>query len=288
MKLQLRNRSYSIASSVVSLLVLAASLATPALAQSEKDLIVQLQREMAQVQERIRILESVNTEGFNNLQSLLQQALERSGQLSEDMNGLETRLNESLTSQQGTVAQPVQEVRSKLDGVTNDIVGLREDVAAVSRRMTGLEDTIKEMSTAVREMAVAQAAPPPAVNQDVDLLIHGAERDLVSGKDDLAFATATTLLRDYPDSAQAPRAQFILGQIYDRAGQNEDAVKAFDAVLEMYPENASTADAMFYKALSLQKLGRDKDALATLDDFIDKYPLDPNVERARSIRYSLQ
>lgn len=287
MKLQSRNRSYTLAGSIAGIVVLAASLATPSLAQSEKDMIIQLQREMAQVQERIRILEGVNTEGFNNLQSLLQQALERSGQLSADMNGLETRLKESLATQQGTVAQPVQEVRSKLDGVTNDITGLREDIASVSRRMTSLEDTIKDMSKALGEMAVAQAAPPPA-SQEVDLLIQGAERDLVSGKDELAMNEATTLLRDYPNSAQAPRAQFIMGQIYDRAEMYEDAVKAFDAVLEMYPENASTADAMYYKALALEKLGRKADALATLDNFIDRYPLDPNVERARSLRYSLQ
>lgn len=265
-------------------MMLLGMLAIPAQAQREE--IVQLQREMAQVQERIRLLEQVNANGFNEIRTLLQQAVDSTAGLSGDLDNLETSLNESMTTQQGMVAAPVQEVRSRMNDVSQSVGGMREDINSLNRRMTAIESTLADISRAVRELATqrssAIAPPPPTGNGEADALLQGALLDLQTGKLDNAMAAATLYRQEYGDLAGAPQATFIMGRAYELAGQPEEAIRAYDDVLEKYPENPTTRDALYAKGVMLRQVGRNADAIATLESFIERYPTDANVQRARA------
>ena len=90
-----------------------------------------------------------------------------------------------------------------------------------------------------------------------------------------------SFIQAFPMSENAPKAQYYVGVIFDRAEQYEDSVKAYDAVLERYPENPSKRDAMYGKAVALMKLNRNTEAKKEFNAFLEKYPSDDNAAKAK-------
>jgi TolA-binding protein len=89
-------------------------------------------------------------------------------------------------------------------------------------------------------------------------------------------------LKWYHDTANAPNAQFYIGQIYYRGGDFEDAAKAFDAVLEQFPKNPKTQEAQYMKACALMNAHHRNAAGEEFKSFLKNYPNSPRAKEAHA------
>jgi len=251
--------------------ILIATLALPSVLMAQPDWGRELQRDMALLQDQVR----VSNEKLDALTAMLQQTLDR-------MNGLET----TVSSMEGTmtekqrdlVAAPMAQMGSKIDSAVNEFGHVRETVADMNARLTSLQTQVTDLRTTMTVMAAAPAAPgeepgsalPPQISADV--LFSNAQRDQNGGKLDLALDQYQQFLTTFPNTDLAPAAQYAIGEILYEQADYERAREAFDRVLEIYPENEKSPDARFMKAMSLEKLGQDVAAASEFRDLIRTYP----------------
>jgi TolA-binding protein len=255
------------------------------LAQKRED-ILSIQRDVAQLQDQLKQMQTAQDQKFAALQTLLQQAVDESSRMAASVTGLQKTVADRLADQQTKLEAPLSMLGTRLDQSNDDTRAIRESVTALSNRMNALDNKLADISSAIRSAAAAAAPPPPPASADgtpaapapppgvsAESLWQNAFRDYSSGKDELAMSEFTDYLKYFPQQTEsAAAAQFYIGNIYDRAMQYDDAVQAFDAVLERYPENPKTPDALYQKGVDLQKAGRKTDALTEYKDFLAKYP----------------
>jgi TolA-binding protein len=274
----------------VTALTALAFFAISASAQKREDFIA-LQRDVAQLQDQMKQLQKSQDEKMAALQALVQQALDASAKLSTNLSTLQSSLTTSMAEQQGKVVAPVAVLSTKVDQLSDDFRSVRENVSELGRSISRLDMKLEDVSTLVRTLNQPPPAPPPAaVDSSVpqpppgvtsESLFESARRDYSSGKDELAMSEFVDYLKYFPMSENAPRAQYFIGMIYDRAKQYDDAVKAFDAVLERFQPNQYSGDAAYMKAVELMKAGRRADAAEEFRNFLDNYPASDNASKAR-------
>lgn len=278
--------------------LLALSLAaSPALlfAQKREDLL-EIQRDVAQLEDQVNQLQKSQDEKMAALTMLVQQALDAANKASASAVALQKNIGESLSDQQRKVAEPVAVLQTRMDGVSQDLGAVRENIADLSRRLATLDSKLTDIGTAVRTLSAPPAAPPPnpgaaltgpasgtAPGVSAETLWENARRDDTSGKGDLAMSEYLQYIKNFPDLANAPKAQFYIGQLYDRAQQYPDAADAFDAVIERFPKNEKTCDAMYMKGVELMKAkNRRTDAANAFKDYVKACPGDDNISNAKS------
>jgi TolA-binding protein len=271
-------------------LLAAAVLTSTASAQKRED-FVSLQRDVAQLEDRMKQLQKSQDDKMAALTALVLQALDASGKVSANISTLQSSLTNSLTEQQAKVVAPVAVLSSKVDQLSDDFRGVRENVGELGKALTRLDAKLEDISTIVRTLNQPPPTPPPApVNPSTpqpppgvtaESLFESARRDQSSGKDELAMNEFLDYLKYFPMTENAPRAQYSIGVLYYRAKQYDDAVKAFDAVLERWAENQSSSEAAYMKGVALMNAGRRADAAAEFKDFIANYPGSDNIGKAR-------
>jgi TolA-binding protein len=186
-----------------------------------------------------------------------------------------------MTEQQARVAEPIAVLRTGLEQVSQDTAAVRNSLDTFGARMTKMETQLTELSQLVRTLNTPPAAPPAQSLESADLLYTSAMRDYAQGNDDLALRAFGEFSTQYSDHAKAPEALYYMGLIYDRIGDFENAIKAYDSVVERYGETPMTRDARFSKANALMKAGRKEDAIREFNTFIQSYPTHPQAAAAR-------
>ena len=267
-------------------LVLLGCLPPSLLAQKRED-ILSIQRDVAQLQDQIKQLQTSQDQKMSQLESLIKQALEQSNQASSSMATLQRTLTDRLNDQQSKVAAPIAVLGTKVDQSSDDVRAVRENLAALSNRVANLDNKLSDISSAVRTLSQPQAAPPPPSNggppaagaapvppagTSAESLWVNAFRDYSGARDELAMMEFNDYLKYFPTAENAASAQYYVGQLYNRAKMYEDAVKAFDAVLERYPDNPKTPDALYGKADALAHAGRKTEAASEFKDFLARFP----------------
>ncbi len=257
--------------------------------QKKEDFIA-LQRDVAQMQDQMKQLQKSQDEKMAALTALVQQALDAQMRLSGNVSSLQSSLQKSIDDQQMKIAGPVAAVGTKVDNMSEEFRGVKENIAALSSQISKLDAKLTDISLAVRTLSqpapappaspTAQAAAPPGPSAEV--LWENARRDMSAGKNELALQEFADYVKNFPDSENAPSAQYNMGTIYDRVDQYEDALKAYIAVVDNFPENPRTPDALYMKGVELMKLERNTEARATFQEFIKRYPANENVRKARN------
>lgn len=260
----------------------------PAFLHAQKrDDILSIQRDVAQLQDQLKQLQTSQDQKMAALQALVQQAIDESKQMNTAFSGLQKTVSDKLADQQTKLEAPLASVNSRLEQNSEDTTAIRENITALNSRLSNLDGKLADISSAVRALAAnasapppppaangagATAAPAPPAGMTAESLWPNAFRDYSSGKDELAMSEFTDYLKYFPQTENAAPAQFYIGQIYDRAKQYDDAIEAFDAVLERYPDNPKTPDALYMKGVELQKVGRKTDAVTEFKDFLTRFP----------------
>lgn len=264
--------------------------AVPLMAQKERDMIRELQRDMAQLQENVRGLNSKFDEKMAVITTLLQQALDESKGANRSVAVLDRQLRDSLKEQQGMVAAPVAGLSSKVDQMGTDFAALREAVSELSARNVKMMTLLGDISSAVRSINQPPPAPPtqnpgqaggPPAGLNAQYLYEKAGQDKQGGNLDLALEQYQNYLRWFPNTELAPNSQFYVGEILYNKGDYDGAIQAFDEVLEKYPDNNKSPDALYMKGQALLKADRRSQAAQVLNDVVKKYPSSDQAGKAK-------
>lgn len=271
-------------------LLVSVFLLSPGLTFAASKEIVELQRDVAQIQEQLRNLQRSQDEKLSGLTVLVQQALEAANKANTSVAVLENGIRQNLRDQEKNVVGPVAGVGTKIDQMSTDFQSLRESMADITSRLGKLQQQVVDLSNAAK--SIQSPAPPPpgaggmasggAPPVSAESLYANAMRDRTGGKADLALQEFGDYLKYYGNTDLAPNAQFYIGEIHYQQGDYDAAIQEFDTVLEKYPDNNKTADAMYMKGVTLMKMGRRTQGAQELRELIKKFPSSNLSEKACS------
>lgn len=261
----------------IVLFILAFVLAIPVFAQ--KDKILEIQRDVALLQNEVRSMKSSMDEKFAALNVLVQQTLDTSNKSTTALAILDKTMTDKMKEQQTSLNAPVAGVNTKVDQMTTEFALMKESVGELTELIKKLQGQLSDMNNAVRTLA----APPPAPNTPSvqtgppagvtsESLYTAALQAKNAGQLDFAAKQLEDYLRFFPNEGYAPNAQFNLGVVMMSQSRFDDAVKAFDTVLEKYPDYPKVLDAQLEKGRALSKSGQRSAAVNEMRNLIKKAP----------------
>ena len=280
------------------LLLLSIALSPGILLGQKKEDLVSIQRDVAQLEDQVKQLQKALDDKMAALTALVQQSADQSMKTSASISDMQHNVDQKLSDQGTKLVAPVATLGAKVDEMSNDFRSVRENVAGLVRRMNDMDAKIDDISNTLRTMAASAAPPPPAAvvpvggtaqqapdspppGMSAETSYTDALRDYNGKKDDIAIEEFANYLKYFPQSANAPSAQYYIGQIYYRTQNWADAVKAaFDQVLEKFPKNSKTADAQYYKACALMNNHQKNDAGQEFHSFLKAFPDHPKAAEA--------
>jgi TolA-binding protein len=278
------------------LLLLSIALLPAILLGQKKEDILSIQRDVANMDDRVKQLQKALDDKTAALTALLQQSIDASNKNTAAIAAMQHSLDQKLAEQQTKLVAPMATLGTKVDEMSGDFGAVRENVKELVRKMNELSTKVDDISSAVRTLNNPTPAPPQPVVQgggtaqqapegpppgwSAELAYNAAYRDFQGKKDDLAIEELAQFLKYAPKSENAPNAQYYIGQIYYRGEDWENAAKAFDAVLEQFPANSKTSEAQYMKACALMKGKKNNAAGAEFKAFIAKYPDSPRAHDA--------
>jgi tol-pal system protein YbgF len=249
---------------------------------------LELQRDVAMLQDQVRNLQRSIDEKFSAMQTLVQQTLESVNRTNTAVAVMQSRFNDAAKEQQQGVGSQINTVGSKLDQMSEDFRAVRESVLDMNTRMGKLDAKMADLQNLINTVQRPAAPPPTGTNPaqvvpeaqttappagvSADATYTNGWRDYNAGKRDLALQEFSDYVKWFPTTALAPNAQYYIGDIYYKNKDYDNALQAFDAVLEHYSDNKYTADAHYMKGLSLLGLGRNDSAAREFRDVYSRYP----------------
>ena len=228
----------------------------PGLAFAQKRDLIDLQRDVAALQDQVRSLQQSDSENMGKIMGLLQQAI-------DTIN----KVNTNIALLDKSMASPVASVGAKVDSMAGEFQAMRVSLDDVSSKLGKLQQGLIDLNNTVKVISAppappapagggatgAAGGPPPGVTSES--LYSNAMRDKDSGNYDIAQQEYMDYLKFYSTSEMAPNAQYYVGEIYYTRKDYENALQAFDAVLERFPDNNKTLDAMYMKGRTLFQMG---------------------------------
>jgi TolA-binding protein len=249
----------------------------------------EMQRDIAQLQDQVRTLQSGFDQKMAALQTLVEQALEAGNKANTNVSVLNSSVTQTLDRELKDALRPIAGLTAKVDNSNNDLSDVKNSMADITTQLNRIQQLLADMNNAIKVIQAPPAAPPPSnVNPDAvkrgpppaNVLYDNARADYNSGKADLAANDYAEFLRDYPDDPNAPEAQFVIGEIHLGQQKYDLAVMDFDAVLERYPEGKITPDAYFMKGMALKQSGHRDSAATEWRTLRKKYPRSDAADRA--------
>jgi len=290
----------------MKLILLTALAFAPAVAfgQNQKDMIRELQRDIASLGEQLKAMQASMQQSQTELKLSIQQVNDVANRANTGIAVLQSNIQDILGKQANSVGQAAAGVGAKVDQLAEEFRSVRESMTDISARLGKLDQKVTDLTNAARTIqnpppAPGGAAPPggpsgaaggPPPGASAEATYQAAFRDMQGGNLDLALQEFTDYLKWFPQTDLAPNAQFYVGDIYYRKADLNNATTAFDAVLERYSENPKTADARYMKGLVLVQAGKPTAAAKEFKQIVDKYPGTDQAAKAkaqlRSLGYS--
>lgn len=263
----------------------------------KKDDIIAIQRDLANLEDKVSQLQKAQDDKMAALQAMLQQALDVSTHVATGLAAMQKEIDSKLNDQQTKLVAPVATLGAKVDQMSDDFRSVSVNVADLLHRMDTLNTKLDDMSNAIRTINAPPPAPPAAGSiptaggttpqtpaqipaESAETMWTNAFRDYQTGNGDLAMQEFNNIVKTYPGTDTAANAQYYIGYMYFTAKQYEDAVKAFDVLLS-FNENSKTQEGLYYKAVSLQKAEHRTAAVEAYKEFLRKYPQSEHAPQAR-------
>ncbi len=250
--------------------------------------MIELQRDVAQLQEQTRLLQQSIDTKMAQLQVLAQQSLDASNRANTSVADLARSVQASGADIGKQVLQPMAALSTRIDGMAQDLQSMQAGVADQSARMAKIQQQLVDLKNAMSTMPAPGSAPvtsgsspPPSMPPVADptappisasQLWQNAKRDMDSGNSDLALNEFQDYLKFYRTTDLAPNAQFNIGQIHYTQHKLDLAVKDFDQVLEAFPTNPKTPDAHYMKGRALIQLSQRNEAAREFTAVVTQFP----------------
>jgi tol-pal system protein YbgF len=243
----------------IGLLLVCASVAVPAEAQSTRARLDDLELRVAQLEQILQSQTLIEMSEKLEVQAAEIRALR--GELE-----LIQRQQDSQRKQQADIAADFEQRLGGLEKARAAAVALASESAPVSETIDGT-------------LQPATPAEPP------DALYGRAFEALRAARYAEAIEGMKAFLSAYPAHPLADNAQYWLGQTYYLARDYARAVEAFAAVGGRSPDRSKAPDALLKKGLSEIELGRLDDARRSLNEVQQRFP---DTDSARSAANALQ
>jgi TolA-binding protein len=270
--------------------------------------IIELQRDVAQLQDQVRSLQKT----LDQLTVLAQQTVDAQTRTATSLAVMQSGFNDTVRQQQDKVAGPVLSVGAKLDTMSEDFRNLRETVNDVSARIGKLDAKVTDLQNTVNVIRTPAAPPPsptgtgmpgstppgsplsatmpaataapsgPPAGLSAETLYSNAYRDYLGGNYDLALQEFSDYIKYFNETQFAPNSQFYIGNIYYKKQDYPNALAAFDGVLEHYTDNPKTAGAHFWKGKTLLAMGKRDAAAKEFREIVSKYPTSDVAPQAKT------
>jgi TolA-binding protein len=256
-------------------LLLPALMLIPMLANAASKEMIELMRDIAQIQEQLRLLQQgFDTKGTET-QVLARQAAEGTARNTAAMGDLQRGITAGVGDLGKQVAQPIAAMNSRLDGLANDVQAMQNSISDQNSKLAKIQQEMVDLMNAVKTM---QAPPPPPPSTDgpagepggtspagppasATQLWSSGKRDMDGAHADLALVEFADYVKWYRDSDLAPSAQFNIGNIHFFQKKYDLAVEDFDQLLEAFPINDKTPEAHYMKGRALMELGQRAEAV---------------------------
>ena len=131
--------------------------------------------------------------------------------------------------------------------------------------------TVPQDSTASAATNTPPAASPPG---SATLLVQGRGM-VINGSCSTARRTFQDILTNFPDSPDAPEAQFLIGESFVSCGDGGNPAKAdsvYKLVIEKYPKNDFAITAIYRRGELLRTANKMAEARPLYEEIVCKYP----------------
>ena len=275
-------------------------LAAPMLAPAASKEIMELQRDVALLQQQIKDLQRSQDEKFATVTELARQAIEAANRANTGVAVITSNLDKNLRDQTEKVASPVVVLSTRLNEMSGDMRTLQQSVGDLTALMGRMQAQLTDISNSIKVIQAPPVPPPantgggaPANASDAPPMPAGklydaARGDYQGGKSDLALQEFADYLKYYGLTDLAPNAQFYIAMIHYGQKNYDAAISEFDMVLEKYPDNTKTAEALLYKGRALVKMpGHKTDGANEFMEVIKRFPKTDEAVQACNERKSL-
>ena len=267
----------------------------PLAAFGQKKEVLEMQRDLLQVQDQIRTM----NDKLTRIETLVGQMLDESKRANSAVSTLQGSLTERMSEQTKSMLSPVAGVGPKVDQMTEEFRAVRENVSDMTSRLGRLESKINDLDQTVRTIQAPPVAPPPtggaptpggaagAPAVSAEQAYQTALTDYTKGNLDLAVQEFSDYVKNFGSTDYAPNAQFYIGETYRRKGDLERAIQAYNQVIEGYKENNKTPDAFYMKGVTLVQAGKPTAARKEFNELIKRYPNTDLASKAKTQLKSL-
>jgi tol-pal system protein YbgF len=180
------------------------------------------------------------------------------------------------------------ELSNQIDGLRNDIAKLRgqlevllNDADASQKRQkdfyVDLDNRLRTLEKSGGPASAADAGGDSAEGKVYESALNQFKLGNYQG----AIAGFQTYIQTWPSSANAPSAQYWIGNAYFALRDYKGAIAAQQKLIAAWPDSAKAPDAMLNLASSQFEMGDSKGARKSLDSLIARYPGSPAAETAK-------
>lgn len=279
----------------VAFLLLTAT-ALPPRAHAVAKEIIELQTQVAQLQDMISQMKQSNDERMAVLLHMVQQNVDSITRMTTQVNAMQQAMNsqnenQQLSGQMQALNDSVDELKTrigKLDATMQSIQAQLQNVqnppattgpGASPAGPGGTADNPPAGNAAPPSGSASNAAnPAPPLQQTY----QAALRDYNSAKYELSNSEFGDVIKYYPQDDLAGNAHFYMGEIAYRQGKYSEAIKQYDVVLEQFAGNPKAPVAQLRKGESLLNSHQRDAGAEELRSLIQRYPQTPEAAEARS------
>ncbi len=237
--------------------------------------IIELQTQVAQLQQQMTQMKQSFDERMGVMKNLLEQNTDAANKVTSAINGLQVLINKQ---QQDRAAQ-VDQISGQIQAQNDTLDELKVRLAKLNKQFEDMQSTQQSMAAQQsqaqqQQQAMAQAPAP-------DVLYNNALRDYNGGNNDLASQEFADYIKFYPDTDLAGNAYFYLAEIQYKAGAFQKAIANYDLVLQNFPSGNKAAGAQLKKGMALIEMGKTDEGVQELKRVIQRYPRTNEATQAR-------
>lgn len=267
---------------------------SPAVAQKQRDILIQVQRDVATLQQQLRDLQQSVDRNNAVLKTLIEQAVDAVNHMGTVIDGLEQSVQQaqartntrvdSLVVQVQSLRDTVDEVGARLGRISQQLAETQGVMRSVDARLATtpppapVEGSEGEPGAAAATPASVPAARVPSAQS----LYDTALRDFIAGNYDLSQQQFNDYLRYYGRTELAGNAQFYLGEVQYRQHNYQSAIENYNRVLTQYSNSNKIPAALLKKGYALLELKQQAEGVRVLRRLLEKYPRSDQAPMARA------